>query len=339
MARFSIIQADPVEYKAQILEFWKEYLPGTPPGRFEWMQENPAGPAIWFFAFDINKKELVGTVSIISREMVFNGTLVNAGIVGDFIVSKNYRVFGPALMLQRTVLESMSIYGFDYLYTLPNKASLKVNLRAGFVDAVKLVEYVKPVRCAQYLQKYLGYKLSYFVGYLLDFIVKLFSKESWIFTTNHFDEIITVDGAFDAIWDEFQKLEAGLIGDHSAKYIEWRYLKNPASSFRIIVLRGKSEGKLLGYIIFTMIDDKIEIYDILSLKNNYKDKLLRKVIHVARREKCKAIYIRLVENSLDIRNLQRFMFVNAKNDISVLVFGEEVSIFNQWAFSEGDRSS
>ena len=338
MAIFNIIQADPVEYKEQILELWKEYLPGTPPGRFEWMQENPAGPAIWFFAFEENKKELIGTVSIMPREMVLNGKLIKAGIVGDYMVCNNYRVFGPALSLQKTALDSISIYGFDYVYTLPNQASIKMNKRAGFVDAIKLVHYVKPVHSAQYIQKYLGAKLSSFIGYILDFVLKFFSKETWLYSTGHFDEITSVNSSFDAIWDEVQKIGTGITGDHSAKYIDWRYFKNPKSAFRLITLRSKSERKLLGYIIFSLIDGKIEIYDIISLNSSCKDKLLRKVTHVARREKCKAIYIRLVENSLDVRHLQRFMFFNAKDDMSVLVYGEDVSTFNRWAFSEGDRN-
>ena len=338
MAKFNIIQSDPLEYKDQILEFWEENLPGTPPRRFEWMQENPAGPAVWFFAFEENKNELVGTISIMPREMVLNGKLIKAGIVGDFMVSNHYRVFGPALSLQKKVIESMSKYGFDYIYTVPNQASLTMNLRAGYVNAVKLVYLVKPIHSAHYLQKYLNEKLSTYIGYIFDVVLKIFSKETWLFSTGHFDEIKIVNGSFDAIWDEVQKLETGLIGNHSAEFIDWRYFKNPISGFRIIALRSKAEGMLLGYVIFSIIDGKIDIYDLLSLKKSYKNKLLSKVIHVARREKCQAIYIKLAENSLDICNVRKFMFFNAKNDISVLVFGEKVSIFSQWAFTEGDRN-
>lgn len=339
MARFNIIQSDPVQYKDLILEFWKDNLPGTPPGRFDWMQENPAGPAIWFFAFEETNNELVGTISIMPREMVLNGKLIKAGIVGDFMVSNDYRVFGPALSLQKVVLESMSIYGFDYVYTIPNQASFKMNQRAGYVDAVKLVHFIKPLRSAQYLQKYLNGKLPVYLGYVLDFVLKIFSRESYFLSGRHFDEIKIMNDSFDVIWEEVRKVETGLYGNHSAKYINWRYLRNPLSAFKIIALRSKSGDALLGYIIFSIVNEKIEIYDILSLKNSYKNKLLKKVIHIARREKCQSIYIRLVENSLDLNWVRRFMFFNAKNDISVLVYGEDVSIFNQWAFSEGDRNS
>lgn len=339
MARFNITQSDPVEYKEQILEFWDENLPGTPHGRFEWMQDNPAGPAIWFFAFEENKNELVGTISIMPREMVLNGKIIKVGIVGDFMVSNHYRVFGPALSLQKIVLESMSKYGLDYVYTVPNQASLKMNQRAGYVNSVKLVHLVKPVHSSHYLQKYLNEKMSAYIGYILDFVLKIFSKESWLFSTDHFDEIKIVNGSFDTLWDETQKLETGLIGNHSAEFIDWRYLKNPKLGFRIIALRNKAEGVLLGYVVFSIIDGRVDIYDLISLKKSYKNKLLRKVIHVARRQKCQAIYIRLVEDSLDICNVRKFMFFNARNDISVFVFGEEISIFSQWAFSEGDRNS
>lgn len=339
MARFNIIQSDPVVYKDQILEFWKEYLPGTPPGRFEWMQTNPAGPAIWFFAFDNDTNELAGTISIMPREMVLEGRIVKAGIVGDFMVSNNYRVFGPALSMQKIVLESMSSYGFDYVYTVPNQASLKMNLHAGYINAVKLVHLIKPVCSAQYLQKYLNDKPSTYIGWVLDIVLKLFSKETYILSSDNCDEIMTVNNSFDVLWNEVQKLEGSLIGNRSVKYIDWRYLKNPVTGFRIIALKRKSDTVLLGYIIFSVINGKVEIYDVLSLKKRYKSKLLKKLIHVARKEKCKAIYMRLAENSLDISDLRRFMFFNANNEISVLVFGEDVSIFSQWCFSEGDRNS
>ena len=339
MASFNIIQSDPEEYKEKILEFWEAYLPGTPPGRYEWMLENPAGPAIWFFAFEESKNELVGTISIMPRDMLLHGKSIKAGIVGDFMVSTDYRVFGPALTLQKVVLEAMSDHGFNYVYTVPNQASLKMNQRAGYVNAVKLVHYVKPVRISQYLKKFLNDKLSIFIGAVLDFCLRMFSKESYVFFGGYFDERKSADASFDVIWDEVKKLQADLIGDHSAEYINWKYFNNPVSEFRLITLRSKKDEALLGYIIFSVVDGKLEIYDILALKQSYKNKLLKRVIQVARREKCQAVYIRMLENSSDLKNVRGFLFFDAKNDISVLAFGEDVSVFRHWAFTEGDRNS
>lgn len=339
MASFKIVQSDPEKYQKEILEFWESYLPGTPLGRLEWMLKNPAGPATWFFAFDKDTSELAGTISIMPREFVLKGKNIRAGIVGDFMVGNKYRVFGPALSLQKKVLDSMSNYEFDYVYTVPNQASLKMNLHAGYINAVNLVHLIKPVCSAQYLQKYLNIKLAKHLGWVLDIVLKLFSKETYVFPGEHCEEIININESFDDIWNEVQKLESGLIGVRSAKYIDWRYLINPISGFRVFSLRSKSDKRLLGYIIFSVNNGKIEIYDILSLKKSHYNKLMKKLIHVARNEKCQAIYIRLTENSLYISYLRRFMFLNANNDISVLAFGEDVSMFRQWVFSEGDRNS
>ncbi|MCW8909309.1 MAG: GNAT family N-acetyltransferase [Gammaproteobacteria bacterium] len=338
MARFKIIQSAPAIYKEQIIDFWNENLPGTPVERFEWMLENPAGSAIWFFAFEEEKNELVGTISIMTRQMFLNKKPLKAGIVGDYMVSKAYRVFGPALSMQKKVLESMSLYGFDYVYTIPNDASLKMNERAGYINAVKLLHFVKPINSSRYFYKYFNSKLSAYIGYVFDFVLRIFSKESYLFSNNQCDEVESANDSFDVLWAEVKNLEKGLIGDHSSDYINWRYFKNPISSFRLLTLRSRSEEKLLGYLVFSIVDDKVDIYDILTLKKSYKDKLLKKVIQLARCEKCQSIYIRLPEVSKDITNLRKFMFFNADNDMAVLVSGKEVSIFNQWLFTEGDRN-
>lgn len=338
MTRFSIIQTDPVDQKENILEFWKEYLPGTPEGRFEWMLSNPAGPAIWFFAFNENNNELVGTISIMPREMIFNGKLIRAGIVGDYMVKKDYRVFGPALSLQKKVINSMSDFGIDYIYTIPNEASLQMNLRAGYTNAVKLIHFARPINTEHYLQKYINKNLSVYIGRVVDYILRFLSKESYIVTNGQMNEISSLDDSFNTIWNDIRSFETNLLGDHSINFIKWRYLNNPLSDFRIITFRSRYDNQLLGYIIFSLEDNRVEIYDILALNNIHKDRLIKELIKTGRREHCKSIYIRMHEDSSYNNNLRKFMFFNANDDMSVLAFGDDVSIFKRWIFTEGDRN-
>ena len=153
MAKFKILQTEPFELKSTILKFWEKYLPGTSPERFDWLQSNPEGPTVWLFAFDVESNELAGTISIMKRDMFLNGKLIHAGVIGDFMVSDKYRVFGPAIQLQKAVIESKRDLNLDFLYTVPNPASLKLSLRVGFLEKIKMRHMVRPLKMDQYILK------------------------------------------------------------------------------------------------------------------------------------------------------------------------------------------
>ena len=104
MSKFKIFQDNPKKYKKEILSFWEEYLPGTSPKRLEWMNENPAGPVIWIFAVEEKTGKLAGTISLFPKQLFVNGKMVKAAILGDFMLHKKFRVFGPVLdLLKETI--------------------------------------------------------------------------------------------------------------------------------------------------------------------------------------------------------------------------------------------
>ncbi len=303
------------------------------------MQENPAGEAIWYFAFDEENRTLAGTISITPRNMILNGKHIKAGIVGDYMIGDQYRVFGPALGLQKMVIDSMSKYGFDCIYTIPNIASKKMAQRAGYVCVAELMHFVKPVLTALYIRKYLNNRASELIGLVLDFMLKLISKDTYIKLDGCYEEALTIDASFDVLWKKVKKNTTGLIGDHSAEYIDWRYLKNPNNNYHILTHRKKPEGELLGYLVFSMNNGKIEIYDIISSGISSKERLLGKIIHIARKDNCKSIYIRLSKSSQFINNISKYIFYNARNDIELYAVSDDVSCFEKWEYSEGDRNT
>jgi len=70
MAAFQVVHTkDPSRYREQILRLWDAYLPGTPPGRFDWMIEgNPAGPAsVYVFKSSIPIDLRILSLHIISK--------------------------------------------------------------------------------------------------------------------------------------------------------------------------------------------------------------------------------------------------------------------------------
>ena len=164
MPKFRIITGGPSRYKEEIARFWREYLPGTPPERFDWMRTNPAGPAIWFFAIEEKTSTLAGTISLMPKDMLVDGSPVRACIMGDYMIGGRYRVFGPALDLQKAVTKDFSNLGFRFIYTVPNQASIKIIERMGFVEMMRLRTLIKPVKALPYLKKYVNPTLARFAA-------------------------------------------------------------------------------------------------------------------------------------------------------------------------------
>lgn len=183
MSKFRIIQTNPVQFKEQVLEFWRNYLPGTPVERFEWMNHgNPAGPAVWFFAQEETTKELAGMISLTPKNMVVDGRTIRAGLMGDFMVDTRYRVFGPNLQLLRTVPAEMGRLGFQLAYTVPNAQSEQLVRRIGMKRAGAFKNFLKPLKAGYYLMKYANMN-SFSISLLspvIDAGLRMVSKETCI---------------------------------------------------------------------------------------------------------------------------------------------------------------
>ena len=336
--KFNIIQKYEFSYKQEIISFWEKYLPGTPPERFDWMTKgNPAGLAIWFFAFEENTGELAGMISLMPRTLFINGQVVRAGIMGDLTVADRYRVFGPALQLIKTAITNMPELGMEFIYTIPNRESEKLIERAGFKKAIKLKTYAKPISLFYYLKKYFPTFIAKIAAPLFDAILRLFFRESNISTDGVFEEVDAPDGLFDEFWEKIRSMTRGPIGEHNLQFINWRYSKNPMQPFRIISYKEDSK-KLSGYIIFSAENNRIEIYDIVSLNDRHTDILLKKTIEITRKGNFQSIYFTVLDNGEWAKKLRSFGFFDAKNYIDVYYFLDSGISLDGWNFFQGDRN-
>jgi hypothetical protein len=339
MERFHIKQVDPMLYKERIVSFWKEYLPGTPSARLEWMnRENPLGPAIWFFAFDKESDDLAGLISIIPKNVVLNGNTIRCGILGDFIVAKKYRVFGPNLLLLRTVTMNLTNLGFDFIYGIPNQASEGPLKRVGFKNVGVMHSLVKPLKTDYYLQKYTGLSFSKILSPFANSALKALSKESWVSSRGFFEESTVLNGSFNILWDEIKHQQSNMIGEHSQEYLRWRFCQNPLYKFRILTYRNSEDDKLLGFLFFTIYQNKLYIYDIIAKDHAHISQLLKKLFVIGRTENCISINIEIFERNPLLTVLKSFRFFNANKDLKVFSFGKIEPLYGSSYFLCGDRN-
>lgn len=339
MAKFKIVRNDPTPYRQKIIKLWEEYLPGTPPGRFDWMNHgNPAGQAVWFFAFEEKSGDLAGFISIMPRDFFLNGRAIRAGILGDFVVTNNYRVFGPGLQLPKTAIKSSYDLGFRFIYTIPNSESKKIMERAGFTDIGFVYYLAKPITVSHYLKKKMHPLLVKYAAPLIESGLRILSRETYAWTGGVFQEVSTIDQSFDLLWEKVKMIQPGILGDHSSAYLKWRYLKNPQYQFHILTYKEKAGGDLLGYVVYTIINETLEVFDIVAVDGNYIIKLLKKIVGFARQQKYHSIYLTVFKNNVWLKKLKTYRFFDTKYEMKLFLACDQGCLHENWLFFAGDRN-
>lgn len=340
MTRFNLIQTeDPFPYAQQIFNFWDAYLPGTPHARLDWMcRGNPAGSATWLLALNEESGELMGTMSVMPKSYFAGSRILRVGIVGDFMVHQNNRVFGPAISLPKFVSEHCQELGFDFLYTIPNVESAKVLAHFGFRPVKILCSYVKPIKLVPYLRRYMPCLIARLLSPLFKTVAILMSLGLCGSSRGIFCEPFEFNEKFDHLFEEVKLSSKELIADHGSDYLVWRYSSNPLSGFRAITFMEPLNAKLSGYIVFKCVNDRLEIFDGFGLTAKDKRSLLKKITQIATREKCRAIQFILAGPEEWSRQLRLCGFFDSKDDTQVYCFGQYKEFSEHWYFLSGEKN-
>jgi hypothetical protein len=340
MKRFNFIRTeDPFPYAKKIFEFWDAYLPETPHARLDWMfRGNPAGPATWLLALDEDSGELGGTISVMPKNCFLDGTSMRAGIVGDFMVPKSNRVFGPAIGLQKFVSEHYRELGFDFLYTLPNAESAKIAAHVGFKPVKALSTYVKPINFTPYLQRYVWHPVAKLLSPLAKIGSMVMSRGLYASAQGYFEEVSGFDTTFDELFARMKSSFSAPVADHSSEYLIWRYRDNPLYTFRAVTVRASKGTELSGYMVFSITHGRLVIFDGLSARPRDKNNLLKKITEIASREKCRAIEFTVSESGEWARQLKACGFFEAGGESQVYFLGQYSDFTEGWDFLAGERN-
>jgi hypothetical protein len=341
MGKYTVVYSDdPVEHRESIFEFWKEYLPGTPPERLEWMTRgNPAGPAIWFFAIAQDSSEVAGIASLLPRNMWRRGKTYRAGIMGDFMIHKKHRAFGPNILLPKTIIAHLEKLGFDFMYTLPNAASHKICQRIGLKRIKEISTYMRPVTSKSFLNKYIPTVMVDVCAPILDTAMRITSRETFTRAKGIFEEVDEIDDSFNLLWEKVKLKKEALITEMSSAYLTWRYVKNPFHSFRFITYKTGSDEDLSGFAAFcTTARNNLELYDIVAMERRSRERLIKKMIEVASSEQRDKIYFISSRPSKVLDGLRSFRFIDVKDNVDLYCETTAEVNLESWEFSNADRN-
>jgi len=166
--------------------------------------------------------EWVGVAAIGPRRMLWRGREIRAGVLVDMAVTARHRSLGPALKLQKGVIDCAA-EEFDLVYGFPNAKAVAVVQRVGYRKLADIVRYSRVLRHAPYLRRLMPEVLARPLGAVLDGLDRvagalrsLRERDGAIEWSEH------VDARMQALWDRSSPGN-GLISVRDAVGLGWRF--------------------------------------------------------------------------------------------------------------------
>jgi hypothetical protein len=216
--------------------------------------------------------------------MYVDGKLTRCGQVGSFAVDAGYRSLGPAVLLQRTTFQPVDSGEIDFCYDCPpHDQGMSTFVRMGMRANCEVIRYALPLGCDEHVHKRLG--TGMWTKPLIGMGNVLLKARGRGKPTPG----LTVEEEKKSFGEEFDRLDervpsTGIIrASRSARVLNWRYLAEPKSQSRVLVIR--RAGELLGFLSFRVCGERAYLVDIFGLElPAIAPALLHAAIALCRRE-------------------------------------------------------
>ncbi len=314
--------------------------------RYDWLyKNNPHGRAKAWLAIDGATAEAVGFTIAIPRKMIVNGKNIICWNCADFSVNKKYRTLGVAIKLRKAAKEGVDNGQVKFLYAHPNNNMLVVHLKAGHQIIGTMHRYAKYLQLDQKINKHIGSnKLSRILSCVGNFVLVLTRIKEFQFRKKNGNYFIKNDRLCHEYDELFKRLQKNYVvcGIRDQIYLKWRYLNNPLYKSDIFAIYTE---KLVGYIIYVIKENAVNIKDIFCENKTTAEYLLANFIVECRKQSICSISISFLDSFPLINVFKSFFFKCRSDSLSSMVVysncdSELSSILldgSNWYVTVGDR--
>lgn len=345
-ARYSIELSAPEASRDDVLRLG-EYLPEYSVARFRKLYlDNPLGPPALCLARDESGRS-VGMGAIFPTRLVVGGETVSGGIAGDFSIEPDHRGFGPALQLERALLDA-SAESLSFVYGTPNEASQQIIKRVGYHDLGRLTQFVKllsiEIAIAHFTRRT---RLSRVVARVADPLLLLISRERRHRRPSHLAASYppSFDRRFAPLLES--RFASGIVsGERTVESLNWKFelpsdLPGSAAYSLVAISAGH---EIVAYAVSSVRNNIRHIADIGFASEEALDALLAQIAVDARRERISGIAVRYfgAEGKLTA-GLRSFGFIGRHDTLRLMVHADPETTFgallldaSHWTFLAGD---
>lgn len=227
-------------------------IAGVTHERIRWLYErNPEGPPTTVVIDDGGRDGVVGCASLVPRRVRLGGREARVGIACDLAVERRHRSAGPALMLQRALLEAAKRERYDFIWGYPNKNALPIIKRMGYVLVGESTSWVRPLRTEPFLQRVAPAPAASLGGPLLDAALDLAEGAASLALAFGYEgaRLRPADERFDRLWERGRGAY-DITGVRDAAFLRWRYDEFPVARHHTFSLTSRRSGDLAGFVIY-----------------------------------------------------------------------------------------
>jgi hypothetical protein len=344
---YTVVQADLDKNREDILAVWRRNFNMASEARYSWIYESNSGGTASAWMVKTSTGTVVGSTGRLCRKMKVGDRLVIVGQAIDMAVDKQHRMAGPALMLQKALLDSREKRGISFLYGFANNGSEQVLLRSGYRVLGSFERWTKPLR-SEYKVKgfWKGTIPVKMASLLVDTTMKILSGEPYFGKSEGTGVEVrdSFDSRFDALWTMASK-RFDIMGERTSDYLNWRFRGGLRHDYRVFCL---SAGKnaLLGYIVYQRAEDLVSVADFCALDLNALEMLFIEFVRRLRLERAASVSITYLGAREVTDRLKRVGFYKRPSQEHVVVYlsrhateGDLCEILNKdlWYLTEGDK--
>ena len=296
---YQLVRGNLVGDKDRLLAFWHAYGEASLNEKYAWIYEkNPDGQVLFWLLIHEESGEVAGATTLFPRKFVVDGQLREGSVAGDLLISPHHRSLGPAMMLQRAVVEEVNQQGSGFVVIYPNKNASLIAKRVGYKKVGHLARLVRPVSASPVLAVLnIPGAFKVLVKPLLEVGFSLVLSDAFRDKSLNFRSVDRVGDDFDQLWGEYSR-QLSFAAQRSSHYMNWKYGDDPDDKHRFYIAENRSTGVMEACLVYRKDEDALEIRDFIPAPDSTVGrKLLRKFSLFARQSGASRVIINSLSGS------------------------------------------
>ncbi len=343
--KYKINIADLERDQDSILALWLRNFSTIDKIRYQWLYlRNQAGQPVCFL-LKSPEQEVIGLNGLIHRKIKIQNNKSVAGHAIDLLVDKKYRTVGPALQLQRSLIQQIRKQNIPLIFGFPLPAAQLILRRVGYQDLGIRERWVKPLYSYHILKKEIfSQYLTKIITNMIDVGIRIKSKEIFYRRPKgiQINENLVFDKRFDILWNEASN-QFNVIGERTSEYLQWRFKQAP-NKYKLFSLENKN-CKLIAYIIYRKNGRLVSIEDMFFLNIKSLKMLLIEFTRAMRSAGIYSLTFFYLGSQKISKTLNALGFFKRPEESKVLIYindgvisGKEgVEDYKQWFITNADK--
>jgi len=290
-----------------------------------------------FFVLLNNDDTIVGCCGVVERKIKLFDEYCSSGYPNNFLVDKNHRSLGPALQVQKNVI---NLKNYQVIFAIPNDKSDGVLRRVGYKAIGKMERWVLVLKTEKYLKKHFDNAI---LVKTFSFLADIFLSIKYELKGNNIKGISTdvknsFDDRFNSLWEKASK-SYSIVGERNIDYLIWRFSHYPFNVYKIFTLQD-SNNELVAYVVFCKLKDGYYIDDLFAENEEMYVLLLKKFLKYSREQNRDSISFRFFGDPIVFSAMEKVGFKKRSDSNSVLIFSniKNENIYNKdkWFLTAAD---